>query len=110
LIHRCSVKTGCRIVEPPAKHVSAKTSGPSGEHLKYSPVESALSDHRAENNKANTERTLFEKQAHAFTAWKHINAVKFDFASIYQAPCRWLDRALQLFNYFQAPCPGLADA
>jgi hypothetical protein len=53
---------------PPDKHVSAKTSGPSGEHLKYSPVESALSDHRAENNKANTDRTSLEKQAHAFTA------------------------------------------
>ena len=38
---------------------------------------------------------------------KHINAVKFEFASIYQARCRWLDPALQLFNYFQAPCPVL---
>lgn len=36
--------------------------------------------------------------------------VKLESETIYQASCRGLDPALQFFNYFPTPRPGLADA
>lgn len=80
------------LTQLPDKRVPAKTSGPSGEHLKYLPVE------------------LFATPTHTFKAWKHVDAVKFECQPIYQARYTWLDPASQLLNYFPAQRPVLDDA